>query len=157
MKIAINGRGSMKIAIVCSHGGHLTQMLYLMDAFKGNDIIIITYDSKRTQELDYKKYLVKNIGYNPVRMLTAAITFLRVFSRYRPDLIISNGSEIAIPALYIGRLLGAKIIFIESWARVNNPSLTGRLVYPIADHLLVQWPQLISKYGKKAVFEGALI
>ena len=56
MKIAINGRGSMKIAIVCSHGGHLTQMLYLMDAFKGNDIIIITYDSKRTQELDYKKY-----------------------------------------------------------------------------------------------------
>ena len=148
---------SMKIAIVCSHGGHLTQMLYLMDAFKGNDIIIITYDSKRTQELDYKKYLVKNIGYNPVRMLTAAITFLRVFSRYRPDLIISNGSEIAIPALYIGRLLGAKIIFIESWARVNNPSLTGRLVYPIADHFLVQWPQLFYKYGKKAVFEGALI
>ena len=147
----------MKIAIVCSHGGHLTQMLYLMDAFNGNDIIIITYDSKRTRELDYKKYLVKNIGYNPVRMFTAAIAFLRVFSRYRPDLIISNGSEIAIPALYIGRLLGAKIIFIESWARVNNPSLTGRLVYPIADHFLVQWPQLLAKYGKKAVYEGAII
>ncbi len=147
----------MKIAIVCSHGGHLTQMLYLMEAFKGNEIIIITYDSKRTRELDQKKYLVKNIGYNPLKMLFAAIVFLRVFLKYRPDLIISNGSEIAIPALYIGKMLAAKIIFIESWARVNNPSLTGRIVYPVADHFLVQWPQLLTKYGKKAVYEGAII
>ncbi|MBK7387346.1 MAG: hypothetical protein IPI63_11800 [Methanothrix sp.] len=44
----------MKIAIVCSHGGHSLQMLYLMDAFKGNDIIVITYDSKRTRELEQK-------------------------------------------------------------------------------------------------------
>jgi len=147
----------MKIAIVCSHGGHLTQMLYLMDAFKGNDIIIITYDSKRTRELKQKKCLVKNIGYNPLKMFFAAIVFLRVFLEYRPDLIVSNGSEIAIPALYIGKLLAAKIIFIESWARVNNPSLTGRIVYPVADHFLVQWPQLLCKYGKKAVYEGAII
>lgn len=147
----------MKIAIVCSHGGHLTQMLYLMDAFKGNDIIFITYDSKRTRELNYTKYLVKNIGYNPLKMFIAAMTFLKVFLKYRPDLIVSNGSEIGIPALYIGKLLAAKIIFIESWARVNNPSLTGRIVYPVADHFLVQWPQLLSKYGKKAVYEGAII
>ncbi len=147
----------MKIAIVCSHGGHLTQMLYLMEAFKGNDIIIITYDSKRTRELEQKKYLVKNIGYNPVKMFFAAIVFFRIFLEYRPDLIVSNGSEIAIPALYIGKLLAAKIIFIESWARVNNPSLTGRIVYPVADHFLVQWPQLLTKYGKRAVYEGAII
>ncbi|MFZ2376720.1 MAG: PssD/Cps14F family polysaccharide biosynthesis glycosyltransferase [Methanothrix sp.] len=147
----------MKIAIVCSHGGHLTQMLYLMDAFKGNDIIVITYDSKRTRELEQKKYLMENIGYNPLKMLSAAILFLRAFREYSPDLIISNGSEIAIPALYIGKLFAARTIFIESWARVSNPSLTGRIVYPVADHFLVQWPQLLSKYGKKAVYEGAII
>lgn len=147
----------MKIAIVCSHGGHLTQMLYLMEAFRGNETFIVTYNSTRTEKLNCKKYLIKNIGYNPFRMLFAVVFFFNIFLKERPNIIVSNGSEIAIPALYVGRFFAKKTIFIESWSRVNNPSLTGKIVYPIVDHFLVQWPQLVLKYGKRAKYEGAII
>jgi len=147
----------MKIALVCSHGGHLTEMLYLMEAFEGHDVFFITYDSPRTRTLNYRKYLLKNIGTNPLRMLLAFAKFLIVFVKERPRLVVSTGSEIAIPAFYLAKLLRIKTVFIETWCRIKNPSGTGRIVYRVSDVFLVQWPQLLDKYGKKAKYVGAVV
>jgi len=147
----------MKVALVCSHGGHLTEMLYILDAFKGHDIFFITYDCPRTRTLRYRKYLLKNIGTSPFRMLVAFLKILRIFLKEKPNLVVSTGSEIAIPAFYIAKLLGIKTVFIESWCRIWSPSGTGRIVYPVADVFLVQWPQLLSKCGKKAKYVGAVV
>ncbi|RLC93016.1 MAG: capsular biosynthesis protein, partial [Chloroflexi bacterium] len=75
----------------------------------------------------------------------------------RPEVIVSTGSEIAIPAFYIARLFRMKTIFIESWTRVVQPTGTGRIVYPVSDVFLVQWEALLSRYGKKARYEGAIV
>jgi len=147
----------MKICLVCSHGGHLTEMIQLMEAFEGHKTFFITYDSTRTRGLTGRKYLLRNIGKNPLLMVQAFLSTLRIMLKEKPKLIISTGSEIAIPAFYLARLLRIKTIFIESWARVIEPSGTGRLVYPVADVFLVQWERLLTKYGKKAKFEGAII
>lgn len=147
----------MKITLVCSHGGHLTEMLYLMEAFEEHDVFFVTYDSPRTQALNYKKYLLKNIGTNPIRMLLVSLKFLRIFMKERPRLMVSTGSEIAIPAFYIAKLLRIKTIFIESWCRVKNPSGTGKILYPVSDLFLVQWFQLLEKYGRKAKYIGTVI
>ena len=81
---------------------------------------------------------------------------VKILRKEKPDLILSNGAEIAIPTLYVGKLFGVKIIFIESWCRVNKPSTTGKVIYPISDMFLVQWESLLSKYGSKAEFQGGV-
>lgn len=147
----------MKIALVCSHGGHLTEMQFLMDAFKEKNLFFITYKSPRTEKLPYSKYLIDNIGTSYLKMLRAFAKTFCILVKEKPDVIVSTGSEIAIPAFYIAKLLGIKTIYVESWCRINTPSRTGKIVYPISDVFLVQWPQLLNKYGKKAQFRGAII
>jgi len=146
----------VKICLVCSHGGHLTEILQLNEAFEGHETFFITYNSVRTRQLE-RKYLLRNIGTNPLVMARAFLSMLRILLREKPKLIISTGSEIAIPAFYLAKILRIKTIFIESWTRVDRPTGTGKIVYPVSDVFLVQWERLLSKYGKKARYEGAIL
>jgi len=145
----------MKICIVCSDGGHITEMSQLMDAFEGHEKFFITYNVLGGRDLG-RAYQLKILKKNPLRYLSAIPTLVKILRKEKPDLIVSNGAEIAIPTLYIAKLFGIKIIFIESWCRINKPSTTGKLIYPIADMFLVQWRQLLKKYGKKARYEGGV-
>lgn len=145
-----------KICLVCSYGGHLTQILNLMNAFKDNEVFFITYNSERAKALKYRKYLLENIGLSPVRMFSSFFKFLKIFMKENPKVIISTGSEIAIPAFLLAKILGIKTIFIESVSRIRNLSGTGKFVYPIADLFFVQWEQLAKQY-KKARYAGGLI
>jgi len=146
----------MKVCLVCSHGGHLSEMLQLMEAFEGHETFFITYDSPRTRNLE-RKYLLRNIGTNPLVMAQASMSTLRILLKEKPKLIVSTGSEIAIPAFYLAKILRIKTIFIESWTRVDRPTGTGKIVYPVSDIFLVQWERLLKKYGKKARYEGAIV
>ena len=147
----------MKICLVCSHGGHLSEMLQLKEAFEGHETFFITYDSPRTRGLTGRKYLLRNIGTNPLVMGQAFLSTFRILCRERPKMIVSTGSEIAIPAFYLAKLFRVRTIFIETWTRIVQPSGTGRIVYPVADVFLVQWERLLTQYGKKAKYEGAVI
>ena len=146
----------MKIAVICSHGGHLTEILHLKEAFQGHETFFVTYDSIRTQALEYK-YLVPMIGKNPILMVYVFLSTFRILRKEKPEIVVSTGAEIAIPAFYLAKLLGIRTIFIESWTRVRKPTETGRIVYPVADVFLVQWKRLLSQYGKKAKYEGAIL
>lgn len=147
----------MKIALICSHGGHLTEILYLLEAFEGHKIFFITYNNFRTKDLDYRKYLLENIGTDPFKMSKAFFQMFKILYNEKPDIIISTGSEIAIPAFIIAKLFRIKTIFIESWCRVKTKSGTGKIVYPLSDLFLVQWPELLEVYGEKAKYMGAVI
>ena len=128
----------------------------MIEAFEGHETFFITYDSARTRGLE-RKYLLRNIGTNPLVMAQAFLAMLRILLREKPKLIVSTGAEIAIPAFYLARILRIKTIFIESWTRVDRPTGTGKIVYPVSDVFLVQWERLLSKYGKKAKYEGAIL
>lgn len=127
-----------------------------MEAFQGHETFFITYDSPRTRNLE-RKYLLRNIGTNPLVMAQASASTLRILLKEKPKLIVSTGSEIAIPAFYLAKILRIKTIFIESWTRVDRPTGTGKIVYPVSDIFLVQWERLLKKYGKKARYEGAIL
>lgn len=146
----------MKIALICSHGGHLTELLYLMDAFKGHDIFFVTYDNIRTRNLEYRKYLFPNFGKKPYKMFLNLHKIINILLKEKPDVILSNGAEIAIPFFYLGKLLRKKTIFIECYTRIDTPTITGRLVYPVSNLFLVLWPEMLEKYGKKAQFLGGM-
>jgi len=146
----------MKICLTCSHGGHLTEILQLMDAFEGNDVFFITYEGVRSSELA-KKYTMKNLGMNPLRFLLSVPKVFGILLREKPDLIVSTGSEIAIPVFYAAKVLRIKTMFIESLCRVEEPSMTGKIVYLVSDVFLVQWKELLSKFGKKAQYWGNVL
>lgn len=146
----------MKICLVCSHGGHLTEILETMQAFEGHETFFVTYDCARTRQLE-KKYLLANIGTNPFKMAIAFPRIWRILRTERPDVIVSTGAEIAIPSFYLAKLLGIRTIFVETWNRVHRPTGTGRIVYWVADVFLVQWEELLASYGPKARYEGGIL
>lgn len=149
----------MKICLICSAGGHLTQLLQLEELWGRYDSFFVTHKKEITRDLPkrHKTYFIKDPGRNPLYFL---INFLQSFFTLlteKPNIIITNGGGVAVPMSYLGKLFGKKIIFIESFSRVENPSVTGKLLYPIADLFLVQWKFLLKKYGPKAKYGGRVI
>lgn len=154
----IEGKEStrIKICLTCSHGGHLTEMLQLLDAFEGHDTFYFCYDADTTRRLP-NAYLVPNMCKNPIEFLKNLFRVYRIFRKERPDLIVSTGAEIAIPVVLIGKLFRATSVYVECGAQVVHPSVTGRVMYWLSDHLFVQWPELTKVYGPKAKFVGSLV
>ena len=149
----------MKVCLVTSSGGHLTETLQILDAFPEDDIFFVTWCGSREADVSAiaPAYFIEPFGTSPVRLLRATPRVLKILLQEKPDVIVSLGAEIALPFFYLGKLMGIKTIFIESWCRIDGLSKTGRLVYPIADAFFVQWPQLVDSCGKKARYEGAVI
>ena len=79
---------------------------------------------------------------------------LRILKKEKPDVLISTGALVAVPILYLGKIMGKKIVFVETIARIEELSLTGKLIYPIADCFIVQWDNLQKKYPKTIYASG---
>ncbi|MCE5257583.1 MAG: capsular biosynthesis protein [Chloroflexi bacterium] len=145
----------MKLCLVCSHGGHMTELLELKSVWSTHEVFFITYFSKR--ELPARAYTYSNLTKYPLKVVPMFFSVAKVLRKERPEWVISDGAEIAIPVFAAARLLGIKTMYIESVCRVNTPSFTGRVVYPLSDVFLVQWPELLARFGSKARYEGGLI
>jgi UDP-N-acetylglucosamine:LPS N-acetylglucosamine transferase len=88
-----------------------------------------------------------------LRNLVEAFLILR---RERPDVIISTGASPAFPFALWGRLLGVPSIYVECSAQVERPSLSGRLMYPIATRFYYQWEPL-GRWFPRGVNVGPLM
>lgn len=149
----------MRICFVASHGGHLTELLEISDAFLGHELIFATYHHKRNNEIRAlgKAHFIPNIGANVFRMIRAFPWALWVLLKERPQIIVSTGAEILIPFLFFARLLHVHVIYLEGLARVNSRSFTGKFAYPTANLFLVQSEELVKEYGPKAKYWGSVI
>jgi len=145
-----------KLCLVCSHGGHLAEMLQLREAFGASDTFYFCYDADTTRALP-NAYRIPNRPLSPIAFTLNLLRLVRIFYRERPDAIVSTGAEIAIPAALIGKVYRIPLIYIECGAQVYTPSMTGRLLYHVADRFYVQWPELLEAYGPRARFVGSLI
>lgn len=151
---------NVKICLACSAGGHLTEMMHLKDCYSEHSHFFITFRRHDTTDLKRKEDVrfVDDPGRNPVKLLRCVFQTMSVLSRERPGVVISTGAGIAVPACYLAKLMfGSRVVFLESFCRVEEPSFAARLVYPIADLFMVQWPQMLRKYGPKAVYKGAIV
>ena len=72
----------------------------------------------------------------------------KVLHSEKPDLIISCGAAPAVPFFYLGKLMGAKLIYIEVFDRIDKPTMTGKMVYPLVDKFIVQWEEQKKVYPK---------
>ena len=141
-----------KICVPSSSGGHLTQMFLLMPVLKkSKDRFWITFDKEDAKtllenEIVYNCYYPTN--HNAKNLLRNTILAIRVLAKERPNLIISSGAAVAVPFFYIGKLFGAKLVYVEVFERVNSATLTGRLVSRIADLFIVQWEEQLEVYPR---------
>jgi beta-1,4-N-acetylglucosaminyltransferase len=150
--------GGGKVCLVCSAGGHLVEMERLRPAYDGMDRFFITFKRIDTVGLSRreKTYFITDPGHNPLNFLKSLVQSLSIIIKERPDVLISTGGGIAVPVSYIAKLLGARIVYVESFCRIKDPSLSGKAVYPISDLFLVQWPEMKPRYGDKARYWGAV-
>jgi UDP-N-acetylglucosamine:LPS N-acetylglucosamine transferase len=70
----------------------------------------------------------------------------KLLRKERPDVIISSGAAVAVPFFYLGKLFGAKTIYVEVFDRIDRPTMTGKLVHPVTDKFIVQWEEMEQVY-----------
>jgi beta-1,4-N-acetylglucosaminyltransferase len=144
--------------LVASSGGHLLQLVQLRDQWPTQRRHWVTFDKPdarsllRGEEVTWAHHPTNRSLPNLLRNLVLAF---RLIARLRPSAIVTTGAGVAVPFCYVGRVFGARIVYIESFSRIHEPSLTGRLVHPVADRFFVQWPELLTRY-RRAEFRGAL-
>ncbi len=148
----------MKIALPSSAGGHLTELMQILGAFGEYETFFITVKRKDTEDLSKKEnvYFVDDTGRSPVGLAKNIISSLKIMLNERPDVIVTTGAGAAIPSSIIGKILGAKLVYIESYCRAKSKSWSGILLYPFSDVFLVQWPAMVSMYGEKTQYWGGV-
>ncbi len=145
-----------KVLFISSTGGHLNELLQLKSMFKKYDSYIVTEKTKTNKDLknDYNNvsYLLYGTKHRPFRYIFVAIfnilKSLFLYIKIRPNVIVTTGAHTAVPICLIGKLFRTKIIYIETFANIHTKTLTGKIIYPIADLFIVQWEGMLDLYPK---------
>ncbi|MHC4743898.1 MAG: UDP-N-acetylglucosamine--LPS N-acetylglucosamine transferase, partial [Planctomycetota bacterium] len=131
----------LHVCLVSSAGGHTTQLLELADSWRHSETCWVTTGEVVKKKLsEYGKvYIVGECNrQQPLRVLKVFIRCVRIVLSERPDVVISTGAAAGAIVCCLSKLLGAKIVWIDSITNVYKLSLSGRLVRRIADLFLVQ-------------------
>jgi hypothetical protein len=138
----------MKIALLCSWGGHMQEMMDLRDAWGKYDYCFYTYTSDRSKALDEPKVLIYPSWKSGAKYLFTLAKAMVHITFNKPDVLLSTGMGwVDIFMFPYCRLLGVKTIYIESAANVNYISGTANFIRPFCDRFFVQWEELASKIG----------
>lgn len=150
---------NLKIAFIASSGGHLEEISRLKQIEEKYDSILITEKSGfKLSNFGNKVYYIPQINRREILFIPKFIFLyfkaLFLLKKEKPDFIITTGALAAYPFCVIGKILGIKLVYIESFARVHRPSLTGRLLYNSADLFVVQWEDMLELYPKSVLGGG---
>ncbi|RSL33651.1 polysaccharide biosynthesis protein [Salibacterium salarium] len=151
-----------KVLFISSVGGHLTQLMQLKPLFEKYDYYLVTEKTIVTKDMEKKhpmSFLVYGARNYPLSYVFKfsfnVLKSLGIFLKKRPDVVVTTGVHTAVPMCYIAKLFRKKVVFIESFAKTSSPTLSGKLVYPIADLFIVQWETMLEHYPK-AVHGGSI-
>ena len=148
---------SRKTCLAYSPGGHMAELERALRGISFDDVFHVTFaDGRRATEVQGRVYRISHPRRRLWRTIVNAFQSIAILARERPKLIISTGADVAVPTLLFGRIMGARIIFIESGGSVG-PTLSGRLVYPFADTFIVQWPSQRAHYPNSVLASGPLL
>ncbi|MFW5746490.1 MAG: PssD/Cps14F family polysaccharide biosynthesis glycosyltransferase [Nanoarchaeota archaeon] len=145
------------ICFASSRGGHLTELQQIIECFstKKFSYFILSDKSHDTRHMEYDiRYIRPFLGTYPLRaiyphrLIQNFWQVLRILRKERPDVVISTGASICLPALLTARCMGITTIFVESLNRVHTPSVTGRIAALFVDRVYIQWPELAQAYAR---------
>lgn len=151
---------NFKICFAASSGGHYEQLLMLKPLMEKYDSIIITEETRykvkiQNQKMYYMKQVNRKEKTLVFYMLINTIRSLKIYKKEKPDIVICTGVLATIPICLIAKLLGKKLIYIESFAKVTSGTMTGKLLYKFADQFYVQWKSMLTIYPR-AIYIGGI-
>ena len=169
--------------VVWGSGGHTTEMLRLIqkldvERYRPMHFVLASSDTTSEDKIatshcpcaegakwhrvprsrEVKQSYVTSVVTTCYATLRSCLLVLRV----RPQTIVCNGPGTCVPIVlsaFLLRMTGLGqpiIVFAESFCRVTSLSVTGKLLYYVADRFVVQWPQLAAKYPR-AEYQGTMI
>lgn len=141
----------MKVCLVGSSGGHLTHLYMLKPFWQDKERFWVTFDKEDAKSLLkgeklYPCYYPTNR--NIKNLIKNTIVAWKVLRKEKPDILISSGAAVSVPFFYLGKLMGAKLIYIEVFDRIDKSTMSGKMVYPIVDEFIVEWEEMKKVYPK---------
>jgi beta-1,4-N-acetylglucosaminyltransferase len=155
---AVHGEQVSRILLVCSPGGHLLQLLSMEPAYRDYEQSWVTLRGADSEYLLAGRDVVFAHGptnRSPRMALRNVGVAWRTLRSRKPDVVLSTGAALAVPCFLMGRLLGCRVVYVESLTRTSRLSLSGRLVYPLAHAFFVQWPTTTRL--RRAVYAGSIL
>ncbi|MCI6517393.1 MAG: UDP-N-acetylglucosamine transferase subunit ALG14 [Lachnospiraceae bacterium] len=150
----------MKIVFAASSGGHLEQLLMLKPLMEKYDSILVTEKTQYSAgKMDIKTYYLKQINRKEVlfipKLIGNSFRSLRIIIKERPTVMITTGVLAIIPMALLMKIIGGKLIYLESFAKVTSKTLSGKLLYKYADQFYVQWEEMLKLYPN-AIYKGGI-
>jgi UDP-N-acetylglucosamine:LPS N-acetylglucosamine transferase len=150
----------MKLCFAASSGGHYEQLMMLKPLMDRYGSFVLTEKTLYNAETKGEKtYYVRQINRKEKMFLFKLVVntwiSFRIYLKEKPDAIICTGVLAMLPMCLIMKLLGKKLVYIESFAKVTSPTLTGKLLYKYADQFYVQWESMKEIYPK-AIYLGGV-
>ena len=140
---------SLKILAVSSGGGHWIQLMRLQPVMHGAEVVYACVNhSYQCDVAESEFYIIKdgNLG-KPWRLFPVVCSAIFLVARVRPDVLISTGAAPGFLAACIAKIMGARVVWIDSIANAEELSMCGRHIGWLADLWLTQWPHLTRKNG----------
>ncbi len=146
-----------RVLLVASGGGHWVQLLRLKAAWQGADVAYLTVQpSYRSEVPDARFYSVRDATrWDRWRLMIMALQVTLVVLRERPEVLITSGAAAGLVALRVAKWLGARTVWLDSIANVEEMSLAGRRATGVADLQLTQWQHLAVDDGP--VYRGSVL
>ena len=149
-----------KVLLAASSGGHLDEISNLERLALDHETILLTEQTDCSAKGWFRRvYCVPQVNRKELlcipKLLVNAFKSLALLLKEKPQVVISTGALATIPVCVLGKLLGKQVIYIESFARIDSPSLTGRLLYKVADVTIIQWPEL-KQFYPNAIYGGSI-
>ncbi len=145
-----------KVIFVSSSGGHYEQLKMLKPLMEKYDSIVITEQQTCAGYADYYMIQINHSDKLIVfKLLADVFKAIKIWIKEKPEYVISTGTMIALPFAFLAKLTRKKIIYIETFAKMHEPSMTGKVMYKLADLFIIQWESLREFYPN-AVYGGCI-
>lgn len=155
----VKRRGELRICLAASAGGHMSQLLKLSESWNGHRTfwVITTQVVVEQLQKNGNVYVVGESNHqHPLKVLIVLMRCIKIVLREKPDVVISTGAAAGCIVCFLGKLFGARVVWIDSITNVKRLSLSGRIVRPFADLFLTQWPEIARQY-KNVEYIGAVM
>lgn len=138
-----------KILGVSSGGGHWVELIRLAPAFEEHDVALATVDEAYRGEAGSARfYTVRDVTrWDKWRWVQTIAKLAWIIARERPDVVVSTGALPGYFSLRLAKWFGARTIWLDSIANVEQLSMSGQKIGEHADLWLTQWPHLARPNG----------
>lgn len=149
MSIGEPTKQTPRVLAIASGGGHWVQLLRLRPAWEGALVTYVSVRKAYASDVPGQRFMAINDAtrWDKVGLAKMALRLMWIMLRVRPNVVISTGAAPGYFAIRLGKLLGARTVWLDSIANVEEVSMTGSLVKDHASLWLTQWPHLARPGG----------